>query len=213
MTKIKQKEVFLNEEGDNWYSRNKDYVNQKKMENDFLFKEIITLSPSENQSLKLLEIGCGNGKRLLELKNNNFKVFGIDPSKSAITEAKLNGVDAFVGTADSLPFDDNSFDVLVFGFCLYLCDREDLFKIASEADRVLKNNGYLYIMDFYSKDNFSNNYHHLEGLKSYKMDYSKLFNWHPNYVLIKQILGSHDNISLQTQDKNDWISISVLRKL
>jgi ubiquinone/menaquinone biosynthesis C-methylase UbiE len=213
MTKIKQKEVFLNEEGDNWYSRNKDYVNQKKMENDFLLKEIITLSPSENQSEKLLEIGCGNGKRLLELKKNNFNVFGIDPSKSAIEEARLNGINALVGTADSLPFVDNSFDVLVFGFCLYLCDREDLFKIASEADRVLKKNGYLYILDFYSKDNSSNNYHHFEGLKSYKMDYSKLFNWHPDYVLIKQILGSHDNISLQTQDKNDWITISVLRKL
>ena len=212
MTKIKQKEVFLNEEGDNWYSRNKDYVNQKKMENDFLFKEIINLCPVENQTLKLLEIGCGNGKRLLELKKNNFNVFGIDPSKSAIAEARLNGIDAVVGTADSLSFDENSFDVLVFGFCLYLCDREDLFKIASEADRVLKKNGYLYILDFYSKDNSSNNYHHFEGLKSYKMDYSKLFNWHPDYVLIKQILGSHDNISLQTQDKNDWITISVLRK-
>ena len=46
-----------------------------------------------------------------------------------------------MGTADKLPFEDQSVDILVYGFCLYLCDREDMFNIAAEANRVIKSSG------------------------------------------------------------------------
>jgi ubiquinone/menaquinone biosynthesis C-methylase UbiE len=62
---------------------------------------------------------------------------GLDSSNAPITEAVNKGVDAKQGTADELPFPNNSFDIVVFDFCLYLCDRLDLFKITAEADRVL----------------------------------------------------------------------------
>jgi hypothetical protein len=86
-----------------------------------------------------------------------------------------------------------------------------LFRIAFEAIRVLKESSYLFILDFYSKNETSNDYHHWAGVKSYKMDYRKLFVWHPSYSLIKQIVGSHYGLK-QTDDKNEWVSISVLRK-
>ena len=50
---------------------------------------------------------------------------------------------------NSFSFPDNFFDMIILGFCLYLCDRNKLFKIASEVDRVLKENSYLVIIDFY----------------------------------------------------------------
>lgn len=156
-------------------------------------------------------MGCGNGKRLKELQTLGYEVSGIDPSKIAVEDALKKGVLARIGTADELPFIDNSFDILVFGFCLYLCDREDLFKIAAEANRVLKSPGNLFILDFYSKNEIANDYHHLDEIKSYKMDYRKLFDWHPNYSLVKQVVGSHHGFQ-STDDKNEWISISILRK-
>jgi ubiquinone/menaquinone biosynthesis C-methylase UbiE len=208
----KQKQIFLASEGDRWFLRNKKVLDSTPAEEDLLLKEILDLIKSDpGTSLSLLEIGCGNGKRLAELQKNGFQVTGLDPSKVAIKEASEKGVEAKVGTADELPFPDNKFDILLFGFCLYLCDRDDLFRIASEANRVLKETGYLFILDFYSKNETSNDYHHLAGVKSYKMDYRKLFDWHPSYSLIKQIVGSHYGLK-QTDDKNEWISISVLRK-
>jgi ubiquinone/menaquinone biosynthesis C-methylase UbiE len=66
----------------------------------------------------------------------NVKLFGIDPSQNVIEEANKNGITAKVGTADLLDFNDDKFDIVIFGFYLYLCDRKDLFKIASEANRV-----------------------------------------------------------------------------
>ena len=67
--------------------------------------------------------------------------YGIEPSFKAVETACTSGVNAVQGTADRLPYRDGLFDVVVFGFCLYLCDREDLFRIASEADRVLNDQG------------------------------------------------------------------------
>lgn len=208
----KQKQIFLTSEGDNWFLRNKKVLDSTPAEEDLLLKEILDLTKSDTaKPLSLLEIGCGNGKRLAELQKKGFLAIGLDPSKAAIKEASEKGVEAKVGTADELPFPDNKFDILVFGFCLYLCDRDDLFRIASEANRVLKESGYLFILDFYSKNETSNDYHHWAGVKSYKMDYRKLFDWHPSYSLIKQMVGSHYGFK-QTDDKNEWISISVLRK-
>ncbi len=158
-----------------------------------------------------MEIGCGNGARLKQLVNLGFRVSGIDPSASAISEAKLSNVDAYIGTADNLPFKENCFDIVVFGFCLYLCDREDLFLIIAEANRVLKTPGYLLIFDFYSKTEYTNEYHHLKGLKSFKMDYSKMFEWHPNYLLVKKVIGSHNGF-VQTDKKDEMVCLSVLRK-
>lgn len=210
MASKKQKDIFLKIEGDNWFKRNKRGLEMCSLNEDYLFNLILEFN--KNNSL-ILEVGCGNGKRLIALKQKGYDVRGIDPSKAAIKDAISNGIDALVGTADNLPYADNYFDVVSFGFCLYLCDREDLFKIASETNRVLKKGGFLFILDFYSKYPTSNNYHHYDGIKSYKMDYSRLFEWHPDYVLLKKTIGSHDNIQKQTDNLNDWISISILRKL
>lgn len=212
MHKIIQKEVFLNSEGDRWYFRNKDLINRTSIIDDPLFKEILSFFPIVETKLRVLEIGCGNGKRLIELKKHGFEVSGVDPSKSAVKDAISNGINAIVGTADKLPFENNSFDIIVFGFCLYLCDRDDLFLIAAEANRVLDENGYVFIFDFYSKEAFENNYHHIDGLKSYKMDYCKLFDWHPNYILLKHTIGSHKSLEF-VNDKNEWVSVSILKKI
>lgn len=211
MKSKKQKDIFLKIEGDNWFERNKKVLERRSLNEDHLLNQILEFTLHKNNA-SILEVGCGNGKRLLALKQKGYQVSGIDPSQAAINDAILNGINAFVSTADNLTFENNYFDVVSFGFCLYLCDREDLFKIAAEADRVLKNGGYLFILDFYSKYPTSNIYKHFDGIKSYKMDYSKLFEWHPDYVLVKKIIGSHDNILMQTDNPNDLISISILRK-
>jgi ubiquinone/menaquinone biosynthesis C-methylase UbiE len=90
--------------------------------------------------------------------------------------ACAKGLSVQQGTADVLPFDDNSYNIVIFGFCLYLCDREDLFRIASTADRVLRDSGWLFILDFFSPLPCAKTYHHRPGVLSYKMDYRTLSN-------------------------------------
>ncbi len=146
------------------------------------------------------------------MKNNlHFECHGIDPSAQAVATARLKDVDAQVGTAEALPFENHSFDIVIFGFCLYLCDREDLFGISKEADRVLRSPGWMVILDFYSSTPRAKVYHHRQGIQSYKMDYRTLFTWHPDYECMTQKVRHHSNADY-TDVVDEWIAVSVLRK-
>ena len=212
---MKQRDAFLEGEGDAWFQRNTGKADaQFDSQSDVLLTEISALVPHIDAALppSILEIGCGDGRRLAWLKDNRkFECFGIEPSERAVEIARRRGIDVRRGTAEQLPFDNRSFDIVVFGFCLYLCDREDLFRIASEADRVLKSSGWLVLLDFYDTAPSMRAYHHREGLFSHKMDYTALFSWHPAYTVFSHKLRHHSDGGY-TDDPQEWVATSVLRK-
>ena len=173
---MKQSEHFINGEGEAWLKRNKAKLPVK---NDPVI-EALKQHP-EIQPGGIVEVGAANGWRLSILREHyNCSAEGIDPGAS-LTEWSKSGV--YRGTADNLRFPDNDFDLVIYGFCLYLCDREDLFKIVAEGDRVLKDGGYLMIYDFAAAPH-SKEYHHKPGILSYKMDYAHLWLGNPAYTLV-----------------------------
>lgn len=210
---MKQKEIFLQSEGDAWFSRNKGSVAARTLpDSDPLLREFLDIYDQFLGSIKVLEIGCGDGTRLAWLKNNmNAECFGIEPSAKAVAAACAKGINVQQGTADDLPYENQSFDVVIFGFCLYLCDREDLFRIASEANRVLSAPGWLMLLDFFSPVPLAKAYHHQPGVKSYKMDYRALFGWHPDYECMTHKLRHHSEMGY-TDEQDEWVAISILRK-
>jgi len=208
---MKQKNVFLESEGDAWYERNVSALNLRKLpEEDPLLLEILNLPLKRGATI--LEIGCGDGARLGWLRENlECDCYGVEPSKKAVEVANGRNITVYQGAADKLPFNDKTFDVIIFGFCLYLCDREDLFRIAAEADRVVRNTGWILIQDFYSPTPLKREYHHLPGLFSYKMDYRTLFTWHPEYTNFVHKVCHHSEKNY-TDDPIEWVATSVIRK-
>ena len=209
----KQKEIFLQSEGDAWFSRNRRNLAERKLpDDDSLLREVLDILQLSSERLKVLEVGCGDGTRLAWIRNNlNADCYGVEPSAQAVAAARAKGVNAQQGTAETLPFEGLSFDIVIFGFCLYLCDREDLFQIAREADRVLRAPGWLMIMDFYSPISRARTYHHRPGVLSYKMDYRTLFTWHPDYECMTHKVRHHGEAGY-TDAPDEWVAISVLRK-
>ena len=213
--KKKQKEIFLETEGNSWFDRNHKAVQEREINLQFpiiqgLSKCLDKKAPNGNK--QLLEIGCGEGKTLHWIAENfGLQCYGVEPSKKAVELANTKDVQVIRGTADVLDFENKKFDFVVFGFCLYLCDRSDLFQIAKETDRVLKQNGYIIIRDFYSPEPFAQEYHHRSGIFSYKMDYRKLFDWHPDYECFFHEIdkGHAEGFS---DDQSKWIATSILRK-
>lgn len=206
---MKQKDIFLRSEGDAYFRRAAGHPVPR--DSDPLVKELGALGlPSGS---KVLEIGCGDGERLQWLAERlGFECFGLDPSGQAVAAANQRGrIQVRQGTADALPFEAGLMDAVVFGTCLYLCDREDLFRIACEADRVLKNPGWLLMYEFYSPVPLQREYRHVEGLYSYKMDYRNLFLWHPGYTCYVQRVMHWSSWDL-TDKPEDWTAVSVLRK-
>jgi SAM-dependent methyltransferase len=211
---MKQREIFLASEGDAWYRRNREYLERRELPgSDPLLTALLALPEEQRRpGARVLEIGCGDGTRLAWLRAQaGFECFGLDPSADAVAASEARGVRAAQGTADLLPFENGSFDFVLFGFCLYLCDREDLFRVAAEADRVLRDPGWLLLLDFYSPVPLKREYHHSPGLFSYKMDYRALFSWHPGYVVYAHDVRHHVTHGF-TDDANEWIATSVLRK-
>ncbi len=210
---MSQKDAFLSGEGDAWFERNAGSAERQIPASDPLLRVLQDLIPeSGGQRLRVLEVGCGDGARLHWLAaNRNCECSGVDPSPRAVEAMRSRGLDAVCGTADRLEFGDASFDIVAFGFCLYLCDREDLFRIAAEADRVLRAPGWLVIYDFHASHPTRRDYHHLEGLYSYKMDYSALFTWHPDYSMYGQKVFHHGS-GAYTDDASEWVATTVLRK-
>lgn len=192
----RQKTIFLEEEGDRWFKRNKYTKPKNDLADLTTLLQQLQLSPQ-----KILEIGCANGNNLVKLHQAfNAECYGLDPSQEAIYDGRTfhPQLNLHVGTADELPFEKNCFDAIIFGFCLYLCDREDLFAIAYHADRCLKDEGIIIIKDFAPPFPYRNDYQHYQDVYSYKMDYSRLFSWSPSYQVLANVVYSHHGFKDRT---------------
>ena len=87
----------------------------------------------------VLEVGAGTGETAHALKEKEFNVIGTDNSPLMVTEMKKKGVDARECDAETLPFQDKSFDTIVGGEMIYYLDEPERF--LKEAYRVLRSGG------------------------------------------------------------------------
>ena len=175
---MQQEDIFLASEGDAWFERNRDVINSAShLQTDpvlALIRQYTLLQPEQT----VLEIGCSNGYRLHFLHAHyRAQAYGIDPSQAAIQDAqhRFPSIDAQVGLAHQLDFADRFFDLVIFGFCLYVCSPEHLPTIIAEANRVLKSTGHIIIYDFLPKKPERRPYHHRAGIYSHKRDFGSLF--------------------------------------
>ena len=210
-----QREIFLDSEADAWFERNRDAVARQDFSSDPICESLLEFVQAREDGqppLSVLEIGCGEGLRLHWLAQQlGVRVSGIEPSVKAVAAACSRGIDAKRGTAETLPWSDASFDVVLFGFCLYLCDIGDLFRIAAETNRVLKPQAWIVVHDFYAAAHAFRPYHHKQGVMSNKMDFRKLFEWHPAYTCYSHRISAH-GIRGSSDDPQEWVATSVIRK-
>ncbi len=115
--------------------------------------ELAAIQPQD----KVLEVAVGTGAALLEILQRVDKttvVYGVDLSPKMLekarhtaTKAGFTNVNLRQSDARSLPFDDNSFDVLFNNYMLDLIPLADMPLILQEFRRVLKNGGRLVMVN------------------------------------------------------------------
>lgn len=172
---MKQSDIFLSGEGAAWAARNVDCMGKDDPVTPALVDAGI-------RPRRVLEVGCGNGWRLVKLfEMFECAVFGIDPGAEK---------GSWIGrgqAADLGWWDDGFFDLVIFGFCLYLVDPQDYFKAVSEADRVLADGGHLVIHDFPKPERpWRTPYKHREGVFSHHVHFPDLWLSHPAYKVISE---------------------------
>ena len=207
---MNQKKIFLNTEGDSLFKRNLNRDSRN-------YKDINSFIPLIKDKDKILEIGTSDGTKLDYLSRKipslNLSLFGIDPSCESINFGSdlYPNLNLKQGTSDQIEFDNQYFDAVIIGFCLYLVDRELLFKTISEVDRTLKQGGYVVVTDFETPFPVKRKYEHFEGCFSYKNNYSNFFLGGGHYSLVNKIHFSHST-DIFNPDINERVSTSVLYK-
>lgn len=92
---LKQKEIFRSGEGDAWFMRNHTVLQKRTFFTDDSVVHALRscLKNSENFQKRVLEVGCGDGKRLDCLaKSIGLNCFGIEPSAKAGEAARQKGL-------------------------------------------------------------------------------------------------------------------------
>jgi SAM-dependent methyltransferase len=168
---VRNKELFLNGEAFNWLERNKRVLHNRRADADCVLD---CITRAAIHPLDVLEIGSADGRRL-----------------NAIARAyhcSTHGIDPLIGsTADDLSrHGRNAFDLVIYGFCLYVTDPQDWFQIVAEADRVLRVNGHVIIHDFYAERYEARPYKHDERITSHHYPFERLWLSHPAYTLISR---------------------------
>lgn len=98
---------------------------------------------------KLLDVGCGDGAMAFELARQGATVTALDADPSMMAAARLRAenentrIQLVEGSAESLPFDDATFDVVVA--VTVLCFVPDAEHAVMEIARVLKPEGRLVV--------------------------------------------------------------------
>jgi len=90
---------------------------------------------------RVLDVGCGKGFLVKALKEIGVDAYGIDISKYALTSPGLAYL--VLGSAESLPFKDSSFDLVTSLEVVEHLENPEKFFI--EAKRILKPKGILFI--------------------------------------------------------------------
>lgn len=200
---MKQVDIMLDGEADAWYARNRERLGQSDPVSEVLVSARI-------HPQRVLEIGCANGWRLEALRSRyGCKVVGIEPSMKACMAARVPVSQA---TAEAVPFEKNAFDLVIYGFNLYLADPADWMRIAAEGDRVLQTDGHIVIHDFCEMVDeanrgcavppFARRYEHRDGILAYHFDFARLWIANPLYRIVRR---------QRYEDRDEMVT--VMRKL
>ena len=118
----------------------------------YLFDQL--LKGRYDNSKKVLDVGCGNGRNLFYFLRNGYEVFGIDPDPQAVKQvqelsaalAPDNPRENFVVcSAENLSYGDAIFDLVVCNAVLHFAKDEQHFGAMLRAMfKVLKPGGYFF---------------------------------------------------------------------
>lgn len=114
------------------------------------FKERYHLTPES----RVLDVGCGKGFMLYDLQKSipGIKIGGVDISQYAI-ENGMEDVKPFlkVGNVIDLPYEDNSFDLVISVTTVHNLDRQECVTALREIERVSAKNSFITV-DAYHDD-------------------------------------------------------------
>ena len=131
---------------DFWNDNHKEYDRETIIVDDWLERFDLII---ENTQKPILDLGCGGGNDTLYLILKGKQVISCDQSENAIRNIIKNFPEVkearCFNMLDGIPFEDNSFDVVIADLCLHYFNDEDTKRIISDIHRILTPGGHLFL--------------------------------------------------------------------
>lgn len=105
------------------------------------------------QTMKVLDVGCGTGVHLAIYRRSGCDLYGIDTSPSMLDVARGRlGEDAelCLGNATEMPYQSHTFDLVLCMLVLHEMDQLTRMAVIAEMKRVLKPDGRILLIDFHA---------------------------------------------------------------
>jgi len=169
----------------------------------------------------IVDLASGTGDLTIELlKLEPKKIYAVDISKKMleIQKGKVNDkrLELIQAEAANMPFDDNSIDLVTIGFGIR--NFEDLEISLKEIKRVLKNDGYLIILEMFKAEKISSklfNYYFSRimpflgnKLSKSKTAYNYLSDSVQNFLTVKEFSDICKNNGFETEKTvNNFIGV------
>lgn len=209
---LKQDDIFLKKEGDQYFKRNR--CGLRSSVDDHLLAYV---AQSGWRPKRILDIGCSNGYKLHEFISlrPDCEGYGIEPSQLAIEDGiqRFPELKLSIGVSHDLKkFSENLFDGVLLSFVLHWVDRCKLLQTISEIDRVLTEGGLLLIKDFAPLYPCKTKYHHLNefDVYTYKQEYWNIFLASHMYRLLYIEEFTHGQVD--SLDNQQLCKFAVLEK-
>jgi ubiquinone/menaquinone biosynthesis C-methylase UbiE len=201
-----------------WYEDKKnidEMVNWQKGKLKKWEQEVAEVFPKE---AKILDVGCGMGREAYVLTDMGFSVTGIDISKEVISQvtqlSKQNGynIPFLIYDGHILPFDDNSFDVVVIWAQTFGIMYGDAYKASflNECRRVLKKNGLLSFSGHDYRYEIEHYKQYTEGRKFYPYANSEIY-WKHFYLRNLQVMQETQVFPLYSVKTGKYINLKTGR--
>lgn len=129
---------------DHFSAQSKAYASARPGYPQALFDYLATIAPATGLAL---DVGTGNGQAALGLASSFAQVIGIDGSQAQLDHAEAAAnIEYRIGTADALPVEDASVDLITVAQALHWFPLDDFY---AEAKRALKPDGVLAVWTYY----------------------------------------------------------------
>lgn len=106
------------------------------------FRKIVMLLSEKGRS-RILDYGCGPGDMLLECQRQGLDAYGVDISARSVAIARERGMNVIKADWKSLPYEQNSFDVIFMQSVLEHIDKP--IEAVWELKKYIKKGGWLFI--------------------------------------------------------------------
>jgi len=118
----------------------------KKTATPYLQKNLELLGKKNSEKL-VIDVGCGNGRNTLFMRNNGFRVIPLDMCNNL-------GEDMILGK-DKFPVADNSVDIILSNYVMMFLDEDERDQVIEEMKRVAKFGCKIVLELYAAKDSFA----------------------------------------------------------